>query len=38
MDGNFKNYIRLSFAYVEEDQINKGIKELATALENFMKK
>ena len=34
---NFKNFIRLSFAFIEEEEIDKGIEMMATALQNFLK-
>ncbi|XP_028407688.1 uncharacterized protein LOC114530282 [Dendronephthya gigantea] len=34
-NGNFKNFIRLCFAFLAEEEIEKGIREIGTALNEF---
>lgn len=36
--GNFKNFIRLTFSYVEEEEIDEGIRKIATALKTINEK
>ena len=35
--GNFRNFVRLSFALVEEDEIEEGIRNMGAGLNNFLK-